>query len=283
MKGFWIVVVILALSLPLTLWAQTIETHASSQNQIVRVQTALNHLTVIQLAEPVLSVAAGSEAFKIEWRGNRVFVEPTAAGVSTNLFVWTKSGRENYELEPAGAIASMDFAIDPPAADPPAAPKPAAKVIVPGNPMKLAAEAMLGGTPVRQESWKARKGHVQVMVRDLYEENGELDIRYSIENGTKKVYLPGTPQVVKIEPSLPSAALWRHAYAQLSDKAAQNLRPRSEAPMKVVTHETRAATVKPREVSVGVVGVELDGQFPAIIRLQFSNEAGQPVAAEFVM
>lgn len=283
MKGFWIVVVILALSLPLALWAQTIETRASGESRIVRVRTALNHLTVIQLAEPVLSVAAGSEAFKIEWRGNRVFVEPTAAGVSTNLFIWTKSGRENYELEPAGAVASMDFAIDPPAVDPPAAPKAAAKVSVPGDPMKLAAEAMLGGTPVRQEHWKARKGQVQVMVRDLYEKNGELYIRYSIENGTKKVYLPGTPQVVKIGPGLPSAALARHAYAQLSDKAARNLRPRVEAPMEVVAHETRAATVKPREVSVGVVGVELDGQFPAIIRLQFSNEASQPVAAEFVM
>jgi hypothetical protein len=63
MKGFLIIVVVLALSLPLSLWAQTIEIGASGESQIVRVRTALNHLTVIQLAEPVLSVAAGSDVF----------------------------------------------------------------------------------------------------------------------------------------------------------------------------------------------------------------------------
>lgn len=283
MKGFLISVVVVAVSLPLSLWAQTIETRPPGENQIVRVRTALNHLTVIQLAEPVLSVAAGSEAFKVEWRGNKVFVKPNEAGVSTNLFIWTKSGRENYELEPAGAVGSMDFAIDTPAADPPPAPKPTAKVIVPDDPVKLAAEAMLAGTPVRQENWKARKGHVQVCVRDLYEENGELYIRYSIENGTKKVYRPGTPQIVRIEPHLSRAALVNHAYSQLSNDMARNLRARSEAPMAVVAHEARARSINPGEISVGVVGVKLDRQSPAVVRLEFSPEAGHPVTAEFVM
>jgi hypothetical protein len=283
MKGFLIIVVVLALSLPLSLWAQTIEIGASGESQIVRVRTALNHLTVIQLAEPVLSVAAGSDVFKVEWRGNKVFVEPTETGVSTNLFIWTKSGRENYELEPAGAVASMDFAIDTPAADPPPALKPVAKVIVPDDPMKLAAGAMLAGTPVRQANWKARKGRIQVMVRDLFEQKGELYIRYSIENGTRKVYLPGTPQVVRIEPAISAAVLARHAYTQLSGEAMKNLRPHSEASMAIVAHEVRAASVNPGEVSVGVVGVKLDGQTPAVLRLEFSSEAGHPVMAEFVM
>ncbi|HEX5481676.1 MAG TPA: hypothetical protein VFZ08_03520 [Terriglobia bacterium] len=283
MKAFLIIVVVLALSLPLSLWAQTIETRASGESQIVRVRTALNHLTVIQLAEPVLSVAAGSEAFKVEWRGNKVFVEPTEAGVSTNLFIWTKSGRENYELEPAGAVASMDFAIDTPAADPPPTPKPTAKVRSFGDPVKLAAEAMLGGTPVRQECWKAQKHRVQVCVRDLFEQKGELYVRYSIENGTKKVYLPGTPQVVRIEPTISAAVLGRHAYTQLSGEAMKNLRAHSEASMAVVAHEARTAAVKPGEVCVGMVAVRLDGHTPAVVRLEFTNEAGHPVAAEFVM
>lgn len=283
MKAFLIIVVVLAVSFPLTLSAQTVETRASGENQIVRVRTALNHLTVIQLAEPVLSVAAGSEAFKVEWRGDKVFVEPTEAGASTNLFIWTKSGRENYELEPAGAVASMDFAIDAPPADPPPAPKPTTKVITPGDqdPMKLA--AMLGGTPVRQESWKAQKHRVEVRVRDLFEQKGQIYIRYSIENGAKKVYLPGTPQAVKIEPALSAAALARRAYTQLSEEDAANLRTRSEAFMAVVGHEARSRSVSPGEISVGVVGVKLDERTPVVVRLEFSPEAGHPVTAEFVM
>lgn len=282
MKAFLIMIAVLAVSLPPALFAQTVRTRASGENEIVRVRTALDHLTVIQLAEPVLSVAAGSEAFKVEWRGNKVFVEPNEAGVSTNLFIWTKSGRENYELDPPGAVSSMDFAIDAPPADPPPTPKPSAKVITPGDQDPIRLAAMLGGTPVRQESWKAQKHRVEVRVRDLFEQKGQLYIRYSIENGTKKVYLPGTPQAVKLEPALSAAALTRCAYTQLSEEDAANLRTRAEAPMAVVGHQARSQSVNPGEISVGVVGVKLDGHSPVVVRLEFSPEAGHPVTAEFV-
>ena len=60
-------------------WAQKIEIQKPDRNQIVRVQTALNHLTVIEVGETVTTVAAGSPAFKIEWRENKVFVQPIGA------------------------------------------------------------------------------------------------------------------------------------------------------------------------------------------------------------
>ena len=60
-------------------WAQKIEIQKPDRNQIVRVQTALNHLTVIEVGETVTTVAAGSPAFKIEWRENKVFVQPYGA------------------------------------------------------------------------------------------------------------------------------------------------------------------------------------------------------------
>ena len=71
-------------------------------------------------AQKIETQAAGSQAFKVEWRENKVFIEPTEPNVSTNLFIWTKSGRLNYELDPAGTVAQMHFAIDQPALDPPA-------------------------------------------------------------------------------------------------------------------------------------------------------------------
>src|SRR5438552_4319237 len=105
--------------------AQKIETQKPDRNRIVHVQTALNHLTVIEVGEPVTTVAAGSSAFKIEWRENKVFIQPTEQTVATNLFIWTRSGRLNYELEPAGTVEQMDFAIDQTPA--PVAPAPVAK------------------------------------------------------------------------------------------------------------------------------------------------------------
>jgi type IV secretory pathway VirB9-like protein len=53
----------------------------------------MNHLTVIELAEPVTLAAAGSPSFKIERRENKVFIQPLEEAASTNLFVWTTSER----------------------------------------------------------------------------------------------------------------------------------------------------------------------------------------------
>src|SRR5262245_22539107 len=91
---------------------QRIETQHPDRAKVTRVETTMNHLTVIELAEPVTLAAAGSPSFKIERRENKVFIQPLAEGVSTNLFVWTTSGRWNYELVPAASVETMHFAID---------------------------------------------------------------------------------------------------------------------------------------------------------------------------
>src|SRR6202046_152832 len=94
--------------------AQKIETETPSRERVVRVQTAMNHLTVIEVGEPVTTVAVGSpQSFKVERRDNKVFVQPLVESVSTNLFIWTASTRLNYELVPAISDPDqMDFAID---------------------------------------------------------------------------------------------------------------------------------------------------------------------------
>jgi type IV secretory pathway VirB9-like protein len=92
--------------------AQKIESESGDRNRIVHLETALNHLTIIEVSEPVTMVAAGSPSFKVEWKENKVFVQPTEPDVATNLFIWTTTERLNYELEPAAAVDKMDFAID---------------------------------------------------------------------------------------------------------------------------------------------------------------------------
>src|SRR5271156_2367029 len=102
--------------------AQKIETETASREHVVRVQTAMNHLTVIEVGEPVTTVAVGSpQSFKVERRENKVFIQPLQENVATNLFIWTESTRLNYELVPAISDAGqMDFAIDYPRQKPPA-------------------------------------------------------------------------------------------------------------------------------------------------------------------
>src|SRR5216684_5399415 len=96
----------------LAVFGQKIETQKPDRNKITRLGTTQDHLSVIELGEPVTQVAAGSSSFKIEWRENKVFIQPLEPGATTNLFIWTASGRLSYELVPAASVEQMHFAID---------------------------------------------------------------------------------------------------------------------------------------------------------------------------
>src|SRR5579872_4443596 len=184
MKLVWNVILIITSAASATepLTAQKIEHETGDRSQITHLRTALNHLTVIELREPVVQVATGSQSFKVEWRENKVFVQPTEADASTNLFVWTSSERLNYELEPAGDVAAMDFAVDQ---MPLAQPKPAS---VTPPPQPSPSEILLAGKPVRLESSRPTRKPVEVTIRDLYEGDGRVLVRYAVRNRGNHVY-----------------------------------------------------------------------------------------------
>jgi hypothetical protein len=96
-----------------SLVAQKVETQPLNNQMVVHVETALDHLTVIELADPVTMVAVGNQsAFMVERRENKVFVKPLERAIQTNLFIWTAGARYSYELVPASSVAQMHFAID---------------------------------------------------------------------------------------------------------------------------------------------------------------------------
>ena len=60
MRRFTSGLIVLILAVPL--WAQKIETATPNRDRVVPIHTALDHLTVIEVGEPVVTVAAGSAA-----------------------------------------------------------------------------------------------------------------------------------------------------------------------------------------------------------------------------
>jgi hypothetical protein len=99
MKRLWSILIIIITALvtaTIPVFGQKIERETNDGSQILHLKTALNHLTVIELREPIIQVATGSQSFKVDWRENKVFVQPTEPDVSTNLFIWTTSQRLNY-------------------------------------------------------------------------------------------------------------------------------------------------------------------------------------------
>src|SRR5213593_224818 len=167
---------------------QRIETQYPDASKVTLVETTMNHLTVIELAGPGTLAAAGSSAFKIERRENKVFIQPLEEGVSTNLFVWTNSGRWNYELVPAASVETMHFAIDQRVASasqvqepivPPAGATPA---------QSIAEEMLLFAKPIRNAGAKFDATRIGVVITDVYRKDDQLFIRYMVDNRTTHPY-----------------------------------------------------------------------------------------------
>lgn len=278
MKRFWAILIIAAISaLGIPAPGQKIERETSDRTEIIHLKTALNHLTVIELREPVVQVATGSQSFKVEWRENKVFVQPTDSDASTNLFIWTASERLNYELEPAGDVASMDFAIDQ---IPLPQPKP---VSVPQPPQPSPTEILLGGKAVRIASARPSHKPVEVTIRDLYEKDGRLLVRYAVCNRGTHVYEMRAPRVYELAGVHSPQSLYSLVGSQLGDRESEHVTAQQETRIPVLESQVQSARVAPGEESLGVVAFRVPSSTgPTVLRFEFPDDDGQQIAALLV-
>lgn len=277
MKQLWsIFIIVAAAAIPLV--GQKIERETSDRGEIVHLKTALNHLTVIELREPVIQVAAGSQSFKIEWRENKVFVQPTEPDASTNLFIWTASERFNYELEPAGAVASMDFAVDQ---IPVHATEPKPTSVTPPQPSPV--EVLLSGRPVKLESARPSTKRVEVVIRDLYERDDRVLVRYAVRNRGNHAYDVTTPKVYALNGARCPQSLYTLVDSQLGDREAARLTVKQEIPVPVIEGHVQSPHLAPGQESLGIVAVRLPSTTePTVFRFQFANDDREQVAAFLV-
>jgi len=262
---------------------QKVEVQKPDRGQILHVQTALNHLTVLEMTEPVSTVAVGSPVFRVEWCENKVFIQPTEPNVATNLFVWTASGRLNYELDPAGSVLQMDFAIDQPVADPLIAPVSANRAVGPSSPSP--AEVLIEAKPVRLYGSGSDKNRVAVYLTDLLEHDGEIFIRYTIRNQTQKVYVTGAPQVVALNAPRYRESLYALLNSQLSSDDAARLKCNGETPVEVARGEIRSSRIEPGQETSGIVAIKLPPMHanPTVLRLTFLGSPKRPINATLVL
>ena len=279
MKRLWTVLIIAVLvTTTIQALGQKIERETSDGSQIVHLKTALNHLTVIELREPVIQVATGSQSFKVEWRENKVFVQPTEADASTNLFIWTASQRLNYELEPAGAVTAMDFAVDQMPA-PVIQAKPASTM----PPQPSPSEVLLAGKPIRLESAKPTKKPVEVVIRDLYEHDGRVLVRYAVRNRGSHDYDVSTPQVYALTGARYPQSLYGLVDSQLGDQEAARLTIKQQTPVPVLEGHVQSSHLAPGQESLGVVAVRLPASTePTVLRFQFADDDRERIAAFLV-
>jgi hypothetical protein len=280
--------IVLTLALALAANAQKIDTEKSQRNRVMRLNTTANHLSVIELAEPVTEVAAGSSSYKIEWRGNKVFVQPLEPEAATNLFIWTASGRLTYELTAVPSVADAEFAIDQEPgtetakADP--APHPGADSGA-AEQAKLASELLLASHPVRLAG-ELKRGRVQVLLKDVYRDNNRIYVRYLIRNEGRTAYQLACPDVFTLRSPRGPQSLYALAGSQLAGDQAR-VTAQGQAPVQVVNAETRASTVLPGGAALGLVAFDVSSwsitSTPTVLRFAFPSDSAGEVTALLVL
>lgn len=264
-------------------WGQKVETQKPDRETIIHLQTALNHLTVLEMTEPVSTVAVGSPVFKVEWRENKVFIEPTEPEVATNLFVWTSSGRFNYELDPAGEIAQMVFAIDQPAVEPPKVPAAMNRPSDPVDPSP--ADVLLAAKPVRLVGRVTEKNRVAVYVTDSLEQDGIVFIRYTIRNGTKRGYVPGTPRSIAMRAPWFRESLYTLKGSELGSNEASRVKSTGETALEVAKDTICSPRIESGQETAGMVAIKIPPEHtePLVVRLIFLASSNGPVGATLVL
>jgi hypothetical protein len=260
-------------------------------SQIQHIETALNHLTVIDFAEPVVTVAvADPDAIQIERHDDKVFLKPLKEGVSTNLFVWTASRQIAYEIDPAGDLAKMNVIIrdapEPTLHRPDhdaASSEPSDQQI-----QKIAAlvltQALMGTENVVRESSKVATNGVSVEISQVFRSKDALYIRYTITNQSTAPFRITTPDVYEPQPTQQPISIVSLRDRQLSPQTFAAFKAKQGTSVSVVSAEAAPTDIAPGQKSTGVVTIRgSQGNPPQLYQLHFGNSQGGPVTAEAVL
>ena len=253
------------------------KTDNAGPNAVVRVATALNHLTVLEFHEPVTMAAAGSSDFQIEREANKVFIKPIKSGSATDLFVWTASQRFAYELETTQEVKDMNFAIDSarPARPPKAVVDPDTDQFVD----VVLTRALLGAEEIKQKNVRKVKGRVNVRVEQVLHTRTTVYVHYTIENNSSLSYRMNMPEAYQLRTDDSSLSLARLAHTQLDRAKLAALGDTPELSLPVVHAEAEVEYLRPGETTQGVLPIRQALKSPTVVELVFSDG----VKATFVL
>ena len=255
--------------------------------QIRHIETALNHLTVLEFGEPVTTLAvADPDSFQIEQRGDKVLIKPNRDGVSTNLFVWTSSRQFSYELDPAGQLASMDVLVRE-------APATSKKVVASAEPSdteirKIASlvltQAMMGAEDIAHDSDKHAPDHVQINLEQVYRAKDRMYVRYSVTNQTGVPFRLTAPDVYApsaMEHPISLLSLRNH---QISIATMNAFKATQGIALDVLQADSAARDLAPGQRTTGVVSFAVtQNDAPRLYRLNFGSDQNHPLTVATVL
>ena len=276
----------------LALAAVSAAAQSTNFNQIQHVETALNHLTVIDLAEPIVTVAvADPDSIQIERHEDKVFLKPLKEGVSTNLFIWTASRQIAYEIDPAGYLAKMNVIIrnapEPKLhkADQDAATSEPSDQQIQKIASLVLTQALMGTENIVRETGKVSTTGVNVELEQVFHSKNTLYIRYTITNQSTAPFRITTPDVSQPQPTQQPISIVSLRDRQISPQTFAAYKTKLGPSIPVVSADPPEATdVAPGGKSTGVVTIRVSpGSQPQLYQLHFGNSQSGPIAVEAVL
>ena len=261
-------------------------------NQIQHIETALNHLTVIDLSEPIVTVAvADPDSIQIERHDDKVFIKPVKEGVSTNLFIWTASRQIAYEIDPAGDLAKMNVIVRNAPPHVQHQPNHEAAISEPSDQeiQKIASlvltQALMGTESIVREKSKDAVSGVNVTLEQVCRSKDTLYIRYTIANQSTAPFRITSPDVYQPQPTQQPISIVSLRNRQISPHTFAAFKTTLGPSIPVVSADPLVATdVAPGGKSSGVITIRVSpGSQPQLYQLHFGNSRTGPVAAEAVL
>jgi len=120
---------------------------------------------------------------------------------------------------------------------------------------------------------------------DLLEHDGQVFIRYTIRNETKRAYVPGAPQVVALNTPRYRQSLYWLANYQLSPDEAARLKSGGETRIEVAKGQIRSSKIEPGQETTGIVAIPLPQEHnePTVLRFVFLAGPKGPINATLVL
>jgi hypothetical protein len=263
---------------------------AKAQNinfpDIPHIHTALNHLTVIDVGEPIQGVAAADpDSFQIERENDKVLLQPLKEGASTNLILWTASRQISYELDAPGDLAKMNVLVR----NLPPATHVAADAPTSNERQQIATaattEAILGAKEILPEQpAKTPLAAVSVSVVRVLHTSGGTYIQYVIVNHSSSPFRVTTPSVTHLQPTQTQVSLVALRNRQLSSQTLSTFKARPDGIVSDVSGESQQADIAPGASTTGYVLVRTAaGSAPEIYQLSFGSTPLGPLVEAVVI
>ncbi len=278
MNRFWLA--------SIALFALTAKAQNINFSDVQPFHTALNHLTVIDMGEPIQFIAAADpDSFQIERTGDKVLLQPLKDGASTNLILWTVSRQVSYELDAPGDVQKMNVLVR----SVPTSVLSASVVNTEKESQQIAAaattEAMLGAQDivVDQPSKNPTNGVTASIVRVLHASNGTY-LQYEIANHSNTAFRVSMPAVSLLTPTQAPISLFALRNHQLSPQTLSSFKAKPNGAPLTIGGKTQQPDLAPGSSTTGYVLIRaFNNSSPEIYQVDFGTSTSGPLLETVVI